>query len=47
MNVLEPTKYLVNKELDMIIRKFLSLDDIVQVCTHQMCDHVNILNTFT
>ena len=38
--VLHPSDYLVNQELDVVIRQLLGLDDVVEVGAHQVSHHV-------
>lgn len=40
VDVLETSKNLVDKKLNMIIRQFLCPHYVVQICTHQMCYEV-------
>ena len=38
--VLHPSDYLVNQELDVVIRQLLGLDNVVEVGAHQVSRHV-------
>ena len=38
--VLHPSDYLVNQELDVVIRQLLGLDNVVEVGPHQVSHHV-------
>lgn len=43
MDVLEPSKHLVHKELHVIVGQSLRADDVVQVGAHQVGDQVDLL----
>ena len=40
VDILHPTDDLIDQELDMIIRQLLSLDDVVEVGSHEVGHHV-------
>lgn len=43
MDVLEPSKHLIYKELHVIVGQSLRADNVVQVGAHQVSDEVNLL----
>ena len=42
MNILHPPDNLVDQELDVVIGELLGLDDVVEVCPHEVGHHVHI-----
>ena len=42
MNILHPPDNLVDQELDVVIGQLLGLDDVVEVCPHEVGHHVHI-----
>ena len=43
VDVFHSSEYLVDQELDMVIRQLLSLDDVVEVGAHQMGHQVDVI----
>ncbi len=44
MNVLEASEYLIEEELDVVIRKWLiRFDDLCQISFHQLANHIYFL----
>ena len=42
MNIFHPPDNLVDQELDVVIGELLGLDDVVEVCPHEVGHHVHI-----
>ena len=42
VDVFHSSEYLINKELYMLVGKFLRFNDVIQICSHQMRNQINI-----